>query len=574
MRAVLSASAVAVLLFSSGCGGGKDAAPAETSGILHSQLKGVSYRTPSHSGQTDANGAFTCLAGETVTFSIGGIELGSATASSKISLFTLAGMTPPTSELALRRELWRMQTTTTPLSRATNLAMLLLALDVDGNPNNGIDVSAHASALANAQLDFDVLLFEFPEKLSKLAPDLNRNIPAATPVKWLYRSLGIAITANAPVRQIDDYDGDGIIDADLSTTLDAQGEIVEAAVDRSADGEPDQLISYARDALGRVTRRHVLDDPLLSGTFQLEQITESTFDSHGNAVRRVVREDGGVDGSVDSETIQESTFDHFGRILSSTNTIDFDFDGVLDSTESHVFTRDARGNLLEERVEVDLDADGSINGRYVTTNTYDAGDHRLTSVYLRDLNGDGHPESRIAQAFSYDAAGRQATSTEDYDIDADGVVEQISRVTSTYDAAGNLLRSVSRNDSDFFGSFFTYEVTTEFSYNQDRRRTNIIQNYDFLADGTVENRITEVNVYDANGFPLSFEGHNDNMLDGVNDSSFVVTFTNTPEGAQQSFLAEFDNDGDGVAEDLQSSQISYAPAANALTPIVTQYLGF
>ncbi len=574
MRAVLSAPAVAAILLSSGCGGGKDAAPAETTGILHSQIKGVSYRTPSRSGQTDANGTFTCLAGETVTFSIGGIELGSATGSSKISLFTLAGMTPPTSELALRRELWRMQTTTTPLSRATNLAMLLLALDADGNPNNGIDVSAQAGALADAQLDFDVRFFEFPGRLSRLAPDLIRNIPAAAPVKWLYRSLGIAVAANAPVRQTDDYDGDGVIDADLSTTLDAQGEIAEAAVDTSADGQPDQLISYTRDSLGRVTRRRQLDDPFQSGTFQLEHITESTFDSHGNEARRVDREDGGVDGSVDSETIQESTFDRFGRILSSTYTTDFDFDGVLDSIEHHAYTRDARGNLLEQRVEVDLDANGGIDGRYITTNTYDAGDHRLTSVYLRDLNGDGLPETRIAQAFTYDAAGRQATASEDYDIDADGVVEQSSRSTSTYDAAGNLVRSVSRNDSDFFGSFFTYEVTTESSYNRDRRRTHVIQSYDFLADGTVENRITEANTYDANGFPLTYENRTDNTAVGATDYSFVVTFTNTPEGAQQSFLAEFDNDGDGVVEDLQTSQISYAPAANALTPIVTQYLGF
>ncbi len=574
MRAALCASAVAVILLSSGCGGGKEAAPAETTGILHSQIQGVSYRTPSRSGQTDANGTFTCLVGETVTFSIGGIELGSAAASSRISLFTLAGMTPPTSELALRRELWRMQTTTTPLSRATNLAMLLLALDADGNPDNGIDVSARAGTLANAQLDFDLRFFEFPEKLSKLAPDLTRNIPAAAPVKWLYRSLGIAIAANAPVRQIDDYDGDGIIDADLSTTLDAQGEIAETAVDLSADGQPDQLISYARDALGRITRRRVLDDPFQSGTFQLEHITESAFDSHGNEVRRVDREDGGVDGSLDSETIQESTFDRYGRILSSTYSNDFDFDGVLDSTERHVFTRDARGNLLEERIEVDLDANEGIDGRYITTYTYDAGDHRLTSVYSRDLDGDGNPETRFAQSFTYDAAGRQATSTEEYDIDADGVVEQSTRSTSTYDPAGNLLRSVSRIDSDFFGSFFTYDVTTEYSYNRDRRRTNVIQSYDFLGDGTVENRITEVNTYDANGFPLTYETHTDNTADGVTDYSFVVTFTNTPEGAQQSFLAEFDNDEDGIVDETQSSQISYAPAANALTPIVTQYLGF
>lgn len=574
MRAVLSASTVAVILLSSGCGGGNDAAPAETTGILHSQIKGVSYRTPSRSGQTDANGTFTCLVGETVSFSIGGIELGSATASSKISLFTLAGMTPPTSELALRRDLWRMQTTTTPLSRATNLAMLLLALDADGNPDNGIDVSAQASTLANAQLDFDVRFFEFPGKLSRLAPDLNRNIPAAAPVKWLYRSLGIEVAGNIPKRQRDDYDGDGIIDTDLTSTEDVQGEYETLSVDRSADGNPDQVISFELDSLARITRRRVLEDPFLSGTFQVERITDSTFDAHGNEVRRVETEDGGVDGSVDSEFITESTFDRFGRILNSTSTIDTGVDGVLDSIERHLHTLDSRGNLLEQRIEVDLDADGSINGRYITTNTYDAGDRRLTSSYVRDLDGNGEPESRIAQTWTYDAAGRQVTFNEDYDDDGDGEFEQGRRSTMTYDAAGNVVRMVSRYDSSLFDSLFTYEVTTESTYDRDRRLMSSNQDYDFAADGTVESRISEVYTRDPNGFPLTWESRNDYAVDGVADQSTVAVFTNTPEGAQQSFFADSDYDGDGIVDSTQSSQVSYSPAANALTPIVNQYLGF
>jgi hypothetical protein len=574
MRVVLSASAAAVILLASGCGGGKDAMPAETSGVLHSQIKGVSYRTPSRSGQTDTHGTFNCLVGETVTFSVGGIELGSATASSKISLFTLAGLTPPTSELALRRELWRMQSTTTPLSRATNLAMLLLALDADGNPDNGIDVSPHAGALANTQLDFRVRFHEFPAKLARLAPDLNRNMPASTPVKWLYRSLGIAVAGNIPKRQRDDYDGDGIIDSDLTSTEDAQGEYETLSVDLSADGQPDQITTFTLDSLGRITRRRMLEDPFQTGTFQIEHIIDTTFDSFGNELRRVNRGDGGVDGSVDSEAIFESTVDRFGRILNSTSTIDSDFDGVLDSIERHVYTRDARGNALELRIEVDLDADGSIDGRYVTINTYDAGDRLLTSLYERDLDGNGEPESRIAQASTYDAAGRAATFTEEYDFDGDGEFEQSRHVSSSYDAAGNLARTVSRDDSSFFGDVFTYEVTTEFTYDRDRRFMSSNQHYDFESDGTIESRITEAYTRDPNGFPLTWESLNDIGADGTVDQSTVVSFAYTPEGAQQSFVADSDYDGDGIVDATQISQVSYAPAANALTPIVNQYLGF
>lgn len=566
MRTVLAAFAVAVISVSTGCGGGRDPAPAEVTGTLHTQIKGVNYRTPSHSGQTDANGMFTGLAGETVTFSIGGIELGSAVMSSKISLFTLAGMTPPTSELALRRELWRMQSTATPLSRAANLASLILALDADGNPANGIDVSTHVNALASAQLDFKVSFIQFSAKLARLAPDLNQNISTATSVKWLYRTLGIAVAGSKPVRQTDDYDGDGVIDADLTSTEDAQGEIESLSIDLSADGQPDQLVYFTRDSLGRITHRRQLEA-------QLEYNIDTTFDVHGNEKRIVELEDGGADGSVDSETITESDFDRFGRILNSTRTIDFDFDGQPDSIERRVFTRDSRGNLLEQRVEVDLDADGGINGKYVTTSTYDAADRVATALYERDLDGDGEPESRIAQAWTYDAAGRQDTATEDYDNDGDGVVEQTRRATNTYDAAGNLQRVVSRYDTDLVGGF-TYEVTSEFSYDRDQRVENSTQDYDFGADGTVESRITEVNTRDANGFPLSWENRTDNTADGVADSTILVTYTNSPEGAQQSFIAGFDHDADGVVDDRQTSQITYQPAVNALTPIVSQHLGY
>ena len=100
------------------------------------------------------------------------------------------------------------------------------------------------------------------------------------------------------------------------------------------------------------------------------------------------------------------------------------------------------------------------------------------------------------------------------------------------------------------------------------------QDYDFAADGTVESRISEVYTRDPNGFPLTWESRNDYAVDGVADQSTVAVFTNTPEGAQQSFFADSDYDGDGIVDSTQSSQVSYSPAANALTPIVNQYLGF
>src|SRR5690349_408883 len=111
-----------------GCGGSDDKPVAELTGKLQGgSIQGVAWRTPTRSGVTDAGGRFAYLPGESVTFSLGPIELGTAPGSSDMTLFTLAGVTPPTTERALRRELDRAMRTGTPFTHAINLDLLLLA---------------------------------------------------------------------------------------------------------------------------------------------------------------------------------------------------------------------------------------------------------------------------------------------------------------------------------------------------------------------------------------------------------------------------------------------------------------
>src|SRR6476646_9328075 len=95
----------------SACGGSSDSGnsgQAEVSGVFQAGgAQGVHYSTPTRSGSTDAAGTFKYLPGETVSFSIGAIQLGSAPGAASVTIFTLSGSTPPTTELALRRELDR-----------------------------------------------------------------------------------------------------------------------------------------------------------------------------------------------------------------------------------------------------------------------------------------------------------------------------------------------------------------------------------------------------------------------------------------------------------------------------------
>ena len=150
---------VVTLLFA-GCGDDGSPSDTELSGEFQAgRVSGLRYVTPTRSGVTDSNGTFKYLAGESVTFSVGAIALGHAPGAAQITPFTLAGMTPPTTELALRRELDRASRTTSNFVHAVNLMRLSLALDVDHDPANGIDLRGRDAALASATLN---LIRPFP----------------------------------------------------------------------------------------------------------------------------------------------------------------------------------------------------------------------------------------------------------------------------------------------------------------------------------------------------------------------------------------------------------------------------
>ena len=117
-----------------GDGGDEPSSPpvtASTGVFVDSVVAGLHYETPTFSGTTNNAGEYDFLPGETVTFSIGGIVLGSATAGPVVTPLTLvSGATDPTDPVV------------------TNIVRFLLTLDDDGNPDNGITISAAATAAA------------------------------------------------------------------------------------------------------------------------------------------------------------------------------------------------------------------------------------------------------------------------------------------------------------------------------------------------------------------------------------------------------------------------------------------
>jgi hypothetical protein len=142
----------------SGCGGGgggsagtdTPTAITQTGTFIDAPVEGLEYSTPTLSGFTNGNGEFQYKTGETVTFKIGNLELGSATGGATITPLTLAGDT----------DLNNIGT------KATNIARILQTLD--NNSSNGAKLVIPSSLrdlnISGTNLESDSVLNEILTK--------------------------------------------------------------------------------------------------------------------------------------------------------------------------------------------------------------------------------------------------------------------------------------------------------------------------------------------------------------------------------------------------------------------------
>ncbi|MBT8492997.1 MAG: hypothetical protein KJO07_08055, partial [Deltaproteobacteria bacterium] len=119
--------------------------PAETSGSFYdSVVIGLEYDADFGSGVTDDSGFFDIELGQTVTLSIGAVELGDVSAS---AIMTPLGLVADSDAMA---------------ASVVNRVRFLLALDVDGDPTTGIQIAPALRELADVwSVDFEVSTDDF-----------------------------------------------------------------------------------------------------------------------------------------------------------------------------------------------------------------------------------------------------------------------------------------------------------------------------------------------------------------------------------------------------------------------------
>lgn len=130
-------------LFILGCDPDESSSLISTGQFIDSPVKGLTYKTPSRSGTTNAAGEFQYQAGENITFSVGSIELPEIQAMSVISPLDI------------------FSTTSVTDIQVVNLSRLLQTLDINQNQTDGIDLDpVGLAATAGLSIDFSSLSFE------------------------------------------------------------------------------------------------------------------------------------------------------------------------------------------------------------------------------------------------------------------------------------------------------------------------------------------------------------------------------------------------------------------------------
>lgn len=160
----LSLIAAAVMLVA--CGSSEKAADSKqpVNGVfLDAAVEGLDYTTAGVKGSTRADGGFTCNVGETIAFTLGGLNLGSANCSAILSPLNLANSTNHKDDSVVNR------------------LLALQLLDADNDPANGIQIDAAVkTALSSQSLDFAASATSFNGAMSTLLSKLPANYQTRT----------------------------------------------------------------------------------------------------------------------------------------------------------------------------------------------------------------------------------------------------------------------------------------------------------------------------------------------------------------------------------------------------------
>ncbi|WP_430462315.1 hypothetical protein ACQUQU_05845 [Thalassolituus sp. LLYu03] len=293
-------------------GGGETPAPV----INVSGISGISYQIGERSGVVQTSVGIPYTAGEQISFKLGNLTLATVDAKESIAVAELFPALPETARdmraqlrlaydlndkrLSMPNALKEFSVSGVPeLHRTSNLMLLLVAMDYDADPANGLDLLSGNWATKLADFNEDTLplnidLRDFVTHYRTQAFSQTHNLPMAmdiaTPLVSLYQLAGISIEA----KPLTNYDT-------VNVTPPTNGEIAFNS---------DMQVAQIKEVTTNT------------------RTTQYTYDSAGHVTRELRETDLGNNDSIDSSREYIRTYSVFGA-LSTLDWKDRDINGDL-----------------------------------------------------------------------------------------------------------------------------------------------------------------------------------------------------------------------------------------------------
>ncbi len=508
-----------------------------TGNLSGSVITGLSYKTETQSGVTDASGSYVYGNGETITFSIGNTIIGDTVpAKIEITPFDLVNdAVLYTNYAQLRHAIDDLSVNSKEykaLTKFSNILTFLHTFDDDANPENGITIKEGvASLFTGFQVDFEKSLFTFDEykKLRVItyqafsegllsSPYMKK---AGSSLDQYYRSHNISHDLAVQATGSIDENGDGQPNSTISNTYDDNGNLLTVHNDNNADNEPDNIITFTYDDNNNILTLSYDNN----ADSQSDRVYTHTYDANGN---KLTYNSSDGEGRIAYEYVY--TYDSKGNQISRNFT-----HAAVAGSSITIYTYDDNGNQVSMR---SLNSDGVPAN--IITYTYDDNGHQLTRENDSDANG--HPNSIHTQ--TYDANGNRLTISRD--SNADGAQNDIQ--TFTYDANNNILTQSNDSDGDGHPNFIRTST-------YDNNANPLIVSIDKNGDGRLNT--IETLTYDALGHILTYS------IDANADGQVNDTYTMTYDARGNQLSSSGDIGSDGSANDLIS--LTYDADSNMLT---------
>ncbi|WP_299596652.1 hypothetical protein [uncultured Microbulbifer sp.] len=510
-----------------------------TGTFLAGAVEGLGYRTPSFSGVTDSSGTFRYRDGEDVEFFLGGVVLGGAPGAAELTLFDLAGAAPYADEADLRAALENHQQVDA-LDRVSNMMRLLLILDRDQDPGNGIDLTGWNADLTDYRVDFFYDLYAFPFRRGvdslpaiKTAFSIQYQLPLDAPLVYLYDVLGIVVPVHLPTRETRDIQDDDRIEQEVRWDYNSLGlpRIMRYTLLPDALPAPNwrERLEFAYDDLGRPIFLLRETDTDENGTvdaffrserffndngFLVEVIEEDgellvrqrrvyrfDYDDGGNNIFSIYELDDNVDEIVDSIFRVESLYNDDGLLDWRREELDQNADGIIERRQRFEFRYNRNGLLLEMVDTLDdgdlASVDGIVDVRSEVDFRYSSGERLLREIQQIDDNGDGVVDRENTYSYIYLSSGKLREQTWEFDVNADGNVDSRRTFTYRYTSDDNLFSEEMTLDNNADGTPEARQLA-EYLYNsRGQLRESEITTYN--GSDTLQSRITVVRTYASSG---------------------------------------------------------------------------